>query len=181
MAFNINEFLAYLDDGGVAKTSHFQVQIFAPEGDINQMRDMMYRADSVTMPGRSIGSTEHSFYGPTRKYGNDSLFKEVEITFILSEDLNEKLFFEEWQDLVVGPYRTGDTSDSAYDIGFYEDYVGSIIIRHFNDSGDMTFSKKLIEAYPIAVGDLERDWENGAQIMRLSVTFTYRFFLDEGE
>lgn len=179
MPFNINEFIAEIDRGNIAKSANYSVQVHGRTGDMNNERDMMFRADSVTMPGRNIQTTEYSLYGVAEKIGYDSIMNPVECAFILSEDLREKTYFHQWQDLIVGSYRTGAIDKSMFKIGFYDDYVGNLRINSYDDVGNITNTIELIEAYPLNVGDVSRSWEAGTEALRLSVTFAYRFFLDE--
>jgi len=138
------------------------------------------RADSAELPGRGTQTLENRYYGPMQKTGYNANYINTTITFICSEDLREKLFFEKWQDLVFGNHREGETDlkMSQYNTGYYDDYVSTIEIAQFNENNDETYTIKLLEAFPAEVSPLSLSW-NTDDIHRLQVSFAYRSFEDK--
>ena len=132
------------------------------------------RADSAELPGRAVQTLDNRYYGPLRKSGYQANYVDTTITFICSEDLREKLFFEKWQDLIVGEHRVAGTNpdSKAFNAGYYEDYISSIEVVQMNENNDVTFEMKLLEAYPLQVAPLPLNWASD-DLHRLSVTFAY--------
>jgi hypothetical protein len=95
MAFNVNSMVSSINKSGVASLAHYEVYING-FGDTDTERDLTYRADSVDIPGRSMTTVEHKFqnYGPVNKVAYGSVYGDVSVQFILSEDLREKEYFE---------------------------------------------------------------------------------------
>ena len=175
MAFDINAFKAQLDIGGTIKTSNFEVLISHPKLQIPP--DLRFRCSEVDLPGRSISSIDHKVVGYSEKLAYESTFSDLSLGIILSEDMFEKELFEKWQDLAVGNYRTQNNySNTMFDLGYYDDYVGTVDIRVFNDVGDMTATYKLHEAWPVSVGDISLSWSNGAELAILRVTLYYAYY-----
>ena len=143
-------------------------------GDTIDSNQLALRADSAELPGRSVQTLDNRYYGPIRKSGYQANYIDTTITFICSEDLREKLFFERWQDLIVGEHRLEDSPPDSrvYNAGYYDDYVSTIEVRQMNENNDVTYEMKLLEAYPLQVAPLPLNWASD-ELQRLSVTFAY--------
>lgn len=138
------------------------------------------RADAAELPGRAVQTLDNRYYGPLRKSGYQANYVDTTISFICSEDLREKLFFEKWQDLIVGKHREpGTNADSeSFNAGYYDDYVSSIEIVQLNENNDITFEMKLLEAYPLQIAPLPLNWGSD-ELHKLSVTFAYNRYESE--
>ena len=90
----------------------------------------------------------------------------------------EKLF-QEWQDLAVSDYRQENISTEMFDIGYYDDYVGSVEINQYDALGNKTWTTRLVEAFPSIIGDVALDWNNGTEILVLPVSFSFRYYTDK--
>ncbi len=181
MPFNIDAFRANLDRGGVAKTANFQVMVQRPFGsNINLERDLQFRCTSCTIPGRRIDTTPTQDFVFPKFVGYNVSLDDVSMRIILSEDLAEKIYFEEWLDAVSGSYRTGETSANMFDYGFYDDYALNTIIEitQYDTTGIETHRHTLREAFPISVGSVDLSWEEDS-IMYLDVTFKYRYYVSQ--
>ena len=61
MAFKTDEFVSALNKTGVAKSSHFKVHIHG-RGDSSIERELVLRADTAELPGRTISTNEYRIY-----------------------------------------------------------------------------------------------------------------------
>ena len=136
MPFNVQNFTASLSKTGVAHASHFEVQVTGPPSSGIE-ENMMFRARTVDIPGRGIATTEYRIYGPLRKVPYGAIYTDVACQFLLSEDLQEKSYFEQWQDKIVNHGAFGSRRGS-HNVGYYNDYVGNVTIRQFGNGGDLT-------------------------------------------
>ena len=175
MSFKPSELLATLNKNGVAKSSHFEVQITGP-GTTGEENDLMFRADACELPGRTISTSEYRIYGPIRKVAYASTYTDTSIGFLCSEDLREKRYFDEWQDIIMHHRATSGMSakhtKGRYETGYYEDYVRTIEIRQYNVSGAKQSTHYLDEAYPIGIAPIALSWGN-EELIRLQVTFAF--------
>lgn len=178
MAFNINEFTASIGAKGVSKTSDFRVFITCPR--LRGSEELTLRAESVQLPGRTVSTTEFIDVGPQRKIGYGAIYTDTTINFILNERYDEKRYFDQWIDLVVGNHRV---ESSPYQLGrfnpgYYNDYVGTITIFNFGKVGVPLYTTKLIEAYPISIAPISLDWSSD-EIAKLNVQFAFRYYTHE--
>lgn len=184
MAFNINTLISSINKTGIAKTSHFEVQITGA-GDAGLEEEMMTRVDTVDIPGRSLLTAEHKFvnYGPINKvpYGGQ-VYGDITISVLLSEDMREKEYFEVWQNKIVntGAFETGSgQSDfygyiqSSFNTKYFDDYLGTMTIRQFGSSGELRSIYTINEAYPIIINPISMNWATD-EPTKLNVTFAYR-------
>jgi hypothetical protein len=183
--FNVNNLMAGINKSGLAKASHFEVQITGA-GDSVLEEEMMKRVDTVDLPGRSLMTAEHKFsnYGPVNKvpYGGQT-YGDATISIILSEDMREKEYFEIWQNKMVntGAFETGSGQQdfyggyvqSKFNTKYFDDYLGTVTIRQYGAAGDLRSIHTLNEAYPIILNPISMSWGSD-EIAKMNVTFAYR-------
>lgn len=180
MSFNVQNIVSSLNKQGVAKTSHFEVQLTSPFGS-GEERDMMYRADAAELPGRTITTVDGykpGNYGPVTKIAYGQLYADATITFLLSEDMREKEYFEIWQNYMVntGAFDesgTGRFSMSKFNPNYYDNYVGSMIVRQYGGGGELRTIHTFNEVMPTIIQPIQMNW-NDDGMARLTVTFAYR-------
>jgi hypothetical protein len=185
MTFNVNNLVSSINKSGIAKTSHFEVQITGA-GDSATEQSMMTRVDSCELPGRSLMTVEHKFqnYGPLNKipYGGQT-YGDASISIILSEDMREKEYFEIWQNKIVntGAFEQGSGQkdfyggyvQSKFNTNYFDDYLGTVTIRQYGSAGELRSIYTLNEAYPIILNPISMSWA-GDEIAKMTVTFAYR-------
>lgn len=184
MTFNVNNLVSSINKTGVAKTSHFEVQITGV-GETNEEEALVSRADTCELPGRSLMTAEHKFtnYGPINKvpYGGQT-YTDSTITFIMSEDMREKEYFEYWQNRIVntGAFEVGSSQgdfygyvQSKFNTNYFDSYLGTITIRQYGSSGDLRSVYTLNEAYPLIINPIGMSWSTD-EVAKLGVTFAYR-------
>ncbi len=170
--------LEALSADGYAYPNRYQVTITGPRksGDANEARSLSLRCESVTLPGRNLASaTDTNIYGPTREIVEGVTFAEdVSLTFQSSPGLKERVFFENWQKLAF--------NEKTWDVGYYDDYVGSVEIHLLDRQDKKQYGLKLHEAYPKTIGGAELSYTTNNEIVRITVSFSFRFWTNlDGE
>ena len=180
MTFNVNNLISSINKSGIAKTSHFEVQITGA-GDSGLEEAMMARVDAVDLPGRSLMTAEHKFtnYGPLNKvpYGGQT-YGDTTMSIIMSEDMREKEYFEVWQNKIVntGAFDLGTVPQNAlskFNTKYFDDYLGTVTIRQYGSAGELRSIYTLNETYPIIINPISMSWAEDA-VARLSVTMAFR-------
>jgi len=180
MTFNVNNLISSINKTGVAKTSHFEVQVTGA-GDAGLENSMMARTDTIDLPGRSLMTAEHKFtnYGPLNKvpYGGQT-YGDLTMSVILSEDMREKEYFEIWQNSIVntGAFDLGvfpQNALSKFNTKYFDDYLGTVTIRQYGSAGELRSIYTLNETYPIIINPISMSWAEDA-VAKLSVTMAYR-------
>jgi hypothetical protein len=88
------------------------------------------------------------------------------MTFIVSDDMNEKIFFDSWMELI------NPTTD--YNFQYKANYAVDISINQYDVTNKLTYSGVLQEAFPIDVNQLDLDWSSVDSYHKLSVVFVYK-------
>ena len=135
MPFGVNEFSAEIAKSGVARTSNFLVEIGAPGGLFIDTKSMPLRIEQVSIPSRTLTTFAQNYYGPPREIPYRYTSAPVSLTILLSEDMREREFFMQWQDLFVGKRRNRQSLPTGiYDCGYFKESVGSVTIKQYGES-----------------------------------------------
>jgi hypothetical protein len=167
MPSSINSFISSFDRE-LARPDMFDVTIPLPLKLLayyNTGESLSLRCESAEMPGMSFITTEQKIYGPVEKYPREAVFNEATLTFALSGDMREKIFFDAWMNLI--------NPSSSYDFAWKADYATTVLINQYDVSGQQTYQVGLNEAFPIAINQLDMDWSEQNSHHKLSVVFAY--------
>lgn len=176
MAFNINDFRANINRYGIVKASNYEVEIRKRVPDVGIENNIRMRCSAASLPGREAMTFSEKIYGPATVYGYDSQPGSTSFTIISSENFSEKEYFDKWIDDIIGKYRTQDTGIDRFEIGYYDDYIGTVTIKVGKDTGELTYETELVEAFPTSIGSMGLSWSEGNQIMTFDVTVAYRYY-----
>ncbi len=180
MPFDINRFSGELRTNGVSKNHTYECVLTRnPSPDTQIERRIAMRADTVSLPGKTINTTDIHYSGPLMKIATDANYEPLRMSIILSEDQAEREYLEEWFDLISGNLRTaGKNNPSAYAIGYHDEYVGSLRINHYDETGNQIYAYEFIDIWPVSIGEIELSYEGGG-INKLSVSFSYHYYKTE--
>ena len=129
------------------------------------------RCESIQMPGRNMDSTPDSnIYGPEREVVTGYSFGNITAVFQCSSDMREKKYWETWQRLCYNP--------QTFDIGYYNDYTGSVEIHTLDEQENRRYGVKLIEAYPKAIGPQSLGYATNDSDQTIDVTIAYRYWVN---
>ena len=184
----LNEFLSLMHDDGLARPARFEVvllpprkitglgmdnvaavqlQYFAADG---TTRHVSLKCSAISMPGRVMSiTTDNNHFGPERQIVDGVTFGDIATKFtMLSSDGKEKQYFEAWQGMA---WNVDD-----WTVGYYDDYVGQVMIYLLDEQDERKYGCQLFEAYPKIVGDLSLSSDSNNQVLDLDVTFSYRYW-----
>ena len=173
--FNSQNMISSLNKSGVAHSGHFTVQL-QPKRILGGESDMIYRAESAELPGRSLATVDHRFdnYAPIARVVTGQTYTDVAVTFLLSEDLREKEYFEKWQESAVGTGAfSAASAKTTNNVRYYEDYAGTITLRQYGANGNLRSVHILENAYPLVLGGVQMNWADEG-FARLTVSFSYQ-------
>ena len=136
-----------------------------------QIREISLNCETVSIPGQTIATKEHKTYGLKREFAYEKLLEPINMSFYLSDNLQEFHMLKKWQELMWDQGR----------MGYYTDYIGTIIIHQCSNivkpEGDdlkVMLEVKLIEAYPKTLSSLELGHGTQGAIQKVSTTINYR-------
>jgi hypothetical protein len=169
MAGSISDFKSSFNTE-LARPHRFDVDIPIPITLIpynKTARNLRYRCESAQLPGRTFATADQKTYGPIEKHPYLSTYEDLELTFIVDGDMNQKVFFDAWMNYINPTY----TNDFKYK----NNYSTAITINQYDMSNKLTYSISAYGAYPISMNQLDLTW-NDDSYHKLSVTFAYTYW-----
>lgn len=170
MPGSINEFKASFKKD-IARPNKFDVNIPVPLTLIpyvNNAKNLNYRCENANLPGRNMATTEQKIgSNPVEKYPYLSTFTDIDLTFIVDDDMNQKVFFDAWLNFVNPQYN--------YNFRYKENYSTVITINQYDVTNQISYSCNLYDAYPVAVNPMSLDWGLDGY-HKLIVTFAYTYW-----
>ena len=172
---------------GYAQPNRYEVLIFSPtqfssgpgdnasRGEISQIsssdkKEISLRCESITLPGRNLSSTpDTNIHGPLREVVNNVNYADsVTMVFQASSDLRERVFFEKWQYTAFNP--------KTWNVGYYNDYVGSVFIYLLDKQDQRKYGLKLWECFPKSIAQTDLSYASNNEIIRLTVDMNFRYW-----
>jgi len=198
MAFSISQMLSAVNSvGGLSKASKFMVTITrstnanigrADRGPaiVGGAQNLTFLCDSAYLPGLGYQTDEirMSGYGNVEKRPYATIFQDVPLTFYSDADGSVFKYFHAWMQSVFAFNDAANPNGTVKGLPlnsfqYPSEYYGVVEIIHMNEikttkESDNTIVKyQLLEAYPIAIGDIQVDWNMQDQILKIPVTFAY--------
>ena len=188
-AFGIlNDILAgFRDDNGYAQPNRFEVLIFPPSklgggtnldvfaglerrGGKNDLEKISLRAQDINLPGRNLATSQDTnIYGPSREVVEGVTYaEEISVQFQASSQLSERVFFENWQRSAF--------NEKTWNIGYYNDYIGSMEIYVLDRKDKRRYGIKLGEVFPKTIGANALSYGDNDTIMLTPVNFSFRYW-----
>lgn len=169
---NITNFISSFAYTDLARTNRFDVLINAPERLRKYFNDMprilSLRCEIAQLPIRNISVVEQKFgNNPVEKHANMTNYSDMELTFIVSENMQEKYFFDTWLELVS---PTGTFNPEYKDV-----YTAPITITQYDLRNRVSYAVELVDAFPISTSQLDLSWDNDST-HKLTVNFAYTYW-----
>lgn len=134
----------------------------------NGVKELSLRCESTELPSRALATLDRKIGSvPVQRFPYLSMYPDITMTFIVGGDMSEKLFFDAWMELI--------NPSSNFNFKYKKDYCTEILIRQYDNSNNLTYNAMLIDAFPIAVNQLDVDWSNDGY-HKLTVVFAYTYW-----
>ena len=152
----------------LARANRFDVNIPIPLTlipYIKSARNLVYRCENANLPGRSLMTLEQKIgSNPVEKYPYLTGYNDMDLTFIVDGDMQQKIFFDAWMNFINPTYN--------YNFRYKGDYATTIQINQYDVENKVSYSVNLFDAFPISMNQLDLDWSSDNP-HKLSVTFAY--------
>lgn len=173
-AFKVENFLAQIREGSLARTNRFEVIISAPTIFENVYLTFNNKVSLLcevsNFPPINLSVKPFKIFGPsyqrpiTSEYGGDG----ISMTFHVDRDMLTKLFFDEWIQSVV--------NKDNFTVNYQREYVTNIDIRQLDEQENVTYEIQLIDAFPRSMTLMDLNHSSTNQTHRLNVIFAYRYW-----
>ena len=163
---------------GFASPNNYEVIITGPprqQANSLDIRKISLSCEAVSMPAQALEtSPDDNVYGVSREVvTRPSYAGDITMTFQTTSELEERVFFEEWQQLAFDP--------TTWNVGYYNDYIGVVDIYVLNRENKRRYGIRLHEAYPKEVQGVDLSYSTVGEALKINVTMQYRYWdtLDE--
>ena len=139
-------------------------------GGTQRLRKISLRCEAVNLPGRNVSTmTDSNIYGPTREMVEGVTYAEdVTLTFQSSSDLDERRYFEQWQENMFNP--------NTWNLGYYNDYIGVVEIYILDKQDQRQYGLKLHEAFPKSINATTLNAASTTEIIKVDIAFSFRYW-----
>lgn len=185
----IGEFYSNLGKKGYTKTNRFEVRFNLPPilqgtsySETTKLLNL--RCESASVPGVGLSTTDimRHGYGVSEKVVNGAQFGGFNCSFIGDQTGDIYKFFYSWMNGIV---RWNDKPSSLttdafgaypYEHAYKSEYAANINLLTYNESSDQLLSFDIFEAFPTAIGDIQYNWGDTDNLVRIPVQFAYTYF-----
>jgi len=165
----INNFLSeFHSDNGYALPSRYEVVITSPAA--GDARKVSMRCEALDLPGRALNtSIDSNMYGIAPEIVDGITFGgTLAMTFQSSSDLEEKVFFESWQEEAW--------DKGTWNVKYYRDYIRDIDIYVLDVQDARRYGLRLRECFPKEIGPATLDAGPAGDIIKIPVTMQYKYW-----
>lgn len=181
MAFNISEFKSQ-NKFGFLKPAYFLARINPPPWNRGLPRDFLYLIAAATLPGVQILTQESKIYGqgPTVKMPYDIGVTDMTMRIYASGNGQSIKYFYDWVRAVVNLDidQVGGEFGGAFSnqISYRNEYVTSVDIIVFSETGSEVIQCTLHDAYPVSIAETALDRGSTGEVMTFNVTWAFRAY-----
>jgi hypothetical protein len=154
----------------LARSSKFDVNIPVPVSMIpyvTSAKNLTYRCESAQLPGRTFATAEQKTYGPIEKYPYLTSFTDLDLTFLVDDDMNQKVLFDAWLNYINPQYNNN--------FRYKGDYATIITVNQYDVTNTLSYSVNFYDAYPISINQMDLNWSDEG-VHKLVVTFAYTYW-----
>lgn len=168
----LNDFVSEIK-AGVAKQTHFTVQLTLPESIANlggikeNMNKIILFCDQAQLPGISFSSAQVRSYGEFKEVPYEKLYEPVNLSFYVDKDLQVKKLFDAWLALIQSPR----TRDFNWPKNYLTNKIDIIVQDTQNNN---RYKASLFNVYPKAVAPIQLDY-SAKDVMKMQVTLSYQY------
>jgi hypothetical protein len=178
MAFQ--DFVSNIHAGLLVDSNRYEIKLILPPSLIsayslggvdNPIIVVQLRCNDIRIPGRSVSTLPYRQYGPARNIPYEQIYSsEIEISFILDIFMSQRKLFDNWMNLM--------TDRNSYKMGYYDSYVGDLIISMLDRQGTQIHTIKLLEVYPKIIGEIMVGNDKNDQAAIQDITLCYRKWVE---
>lgn len=142
-----------------------------PQSQQKAIGDLGFMCTAMSFPSRSFQTVDSRHIGTPFRLPYSTEYSDVQFTFNLSSDLRERKYFETWQQMIVNVHMNS--------MNFYKEYVMPVHLMQLDREGNVTYQVTLVEAYPIAIEEINNSFASNDEVSQCTVTMAYRHWFNE--
>ena len=169
--FSVSEFTSNIAKKGLASPNKFRIHVRPPTSLMTTRDELNLMVENVDLAGRNINSAINIEYGVRREVAyNAPAYDPLNVTFLCSQDMAEKIMLERWNNHVV-------KINEGFDVEYYDNYVGSVTVQVLNKHDlSVEYEVRYLEAYPKVINSIPLNHSTTNQTMRVTARFVYSYY-----
>lgn len=181
MAFpSITDFKESLLDGG-ARPSLFEMTIDFPAAllasaagpaALGASSKHKFHCRVSQIPGTSHNPIVVKFAGREIKYAGQRVFQNLNVTILNDEAFSVRRGLEAWFEAM----NTRESNKTKLFSPTFGGYAGTGNIFQYNKAGKVVRSYRLIDMFPVTLGEIALDWANDGAIEDYTCEFAYQYW-----
>jgi len=168
----IGKIQTLINKEGLARPTHYYVKIVPPAilqtavgvGGANT-ETVELLCERINIPGRIINTTQHMIYGVERKMPFGVQYQELPATFMCTDKMSTRHFFDEWQAAINNPF------DNSF--SYYDQYTTDMVIMKVDNQNETVSIFYVEEVYPGVINPQQLSYAE-RDYFKLDITFFYR-------
>ena len=178
--FSPSEFMTKAEEmGGLSRRWKFSVSITPPRSLFNSVPTgkIDFLAISVSMPEKSMATTEQRIYGINKTVPYETAYLPVLLTMMNPQDWSTRKFWDEWLDHIQNP--------GSKNMRYYKSMIGQIEISHYDETttemnpSNARYTVVLNEAWPERITPYALGWE-AAEFGNFEIAIRYKTWHEKG-
>ena len=165
--------------GGLSRRWKFSVSITPPRSLFNSVPTgkIDFLAISVSMPEKSMATTEQRIYGINKTVPYETAYAPVLLTMLNPQDWSTRKFWDEWLDHIQNP--------GSKNMTYYKSMIGQIEISHYDETttemnpSNARYTVVLNEAWPERITPYALGWE-AAEFGNFEIAIRYKTWHEKG-
>ena len=172
----LSTFQANIATTGFARPNRYRISISGngPQAAGGFRNNMAMMCESISFPGQNMMSSADTLrFGPEREFITGVSYGPISASFICSPDMNEKRFFERWQEQTIDL--------TTWEPKYYSDYIGGMKIYQLDRDNRATYVVELFEVYPKTITEQSLGYATNDSYQTISVELEYHHWVYANE
>jgi hypothetical protein len=167
----IQEFIAQVKSGGMAKTNRYAV-LFTPPSGVSpaSLQKILLFCDQIQLPGSNFSTVQNRVFGEFREVPYERIYDNITMSFYVDTEMKVKELFDNWQNVISNPQTRS--------YNYYNNYITNMVIEVQDLNDNTRYAVTLWECYPKTVGSIQLDY-NSKEVMRVSIGMQYKYWTAE--
>lgn len=168
--FSVERFKSAVLSNGLARPNRFRTIIISPVGTPGDDELVSLFCESTQLPQLIMQTKPFRIQGVTHQrvvgaeYGGEG----IAMMFHIDREMRVKKYFDEWAHAVI--------NRGEFSVNYFDNYRKDITIEQLDEQDNVTYSLRLIDAFPRAINLVELDHGSTNQTHRLNVLFAYKYW-----
>ena len=170
---NVELFKGAMKLGG-ARPDKFSVTISNPVNGIGNVQ-VPFMCKAARIPTETLQQFPVKYFGREVKFAGNRTYEDWTVTLYNDEDFSVRNALEEWMNAINSPtgFRTLDNASPLL-------YKSDATVTQFSKTFLPLRIYKFYGLFPVSIGEITLDWDNGEQFEQYDVTFAYDYHVVDG-